>query len=109
MSFGKYVLGAVIGGAIGAAVGILLAPRSGVETREMIREELSNKYNDTKEQVETRLDRINDQISDKTELLKSKANEIGDRVKQISEDLEERGRKAFTQLTASGRLPEGNN
>ena len=38
MSTGKFIAGFVIGGVVGAVAGILLAPRSGEETREMIKE-----------------------------------------------------------------------
>ena len=51
MSSGKFLFGALVGGAIGAAVGMLLAPRSGVETREMISEEVSSRYDDAKGKV----------------------------------------------------------
>jgi gas vesicle protein len=36
MSLGKFLAGFAVGGAIGAIAGILLAPKSGEETRQML-------------------------------------------------------------------------
>jgi gas vesicle protein len=38
---GKFLGGLLIGGAIGAALGILFAPRSGKETRQMLKESVA--------------------------------------------------------------------
>lgn len=38
---GKFLGGLLIGGAIGAALGILFAPRSGKETRQMLKESIA--------------------------------------------------------------------
>jgi gas vesicle protein len=39
---GKFIGGVLIGGAIGAVVGILFAPRSGKETRQMLKESVQS-------------------------------------------------------------------
>ncbi len=39
---GKFLGGLLIGGAIGTVIGILFAPRSGKETRQMLKESVSN-------------------------------------------------------------------
>lgn len=91
MSSGKFVLGALVGGAIGAVVGLLVAPRSGVETREMISEELSTKYDDAK-------DRLSDAAAN-----------AKDRVSEIAADLEETGKKAVDSVTAKLPGSGGNN
>ncbi len=39
---GKFLGGLLIGGAIGTVIGILFAPRSGKETRRMLKESVSN-------------------------------------------------------------------
>lgn len=44
MSTGKFIAGFLIGGVVGAVAGILLAPRSGEETREMIKDSSQKAY-----------------------------------------------------------------
>ncbi|MEB3286287.1 MAG: YtxH domain-containing protein [Vampirovibrionales bacterium] len=94
MSKGKYVAGALIGGALGALIGLLLAPRSGIETREMIKESLGN-VNDCCQETKSK---VQHELHDKSELLKAKASSISDRVKSLSEEIESRGREAFQKL-----------
>lgn len=76
-SLGRFVFGAMVGGAIGAVMGMLLAPRSGAETREMIREELSTRYTES-------VDRLNEG----TETVREK-------VRTITDDLERTGRETL--------------
>jgi len=87
-SFGKFVLGALVGGAVGAAIGMLLAPRSGSETRELIKEELDNRYRESA-----------DALREKSDVLKEKAAAFRDKVGEISSDLEETGRKTVSRFT----------
>jgi gas vesicle protein len=87
-SFGKFVLGALVGCAVGAAIGMLLAPRSGSETRELIREELDNRYHESAEA-----------LREKSDVLKEKAAAFRDKVGEISADLEETGRKTVSRFT----------
>lgn len=90
-SFGKFVAGALVGGAIGAVVGMLLAPRSGAETREMIKEEFGN-----------RTRQAGDNIRERSDRLKEKATAFRDKMSEISHDLEEVGRRTVTRFTERG-------
>lgn len=87
-NFGKFVVGAMVGGAIGALFGMLLAPRSGVETREMIREEFDN-------QVDT----LRNQSGALKDKAKEKASVLKDRVAEVASELEEVGRKALSRFS----------
>jgi gas vesicle protein len=87
-SLGKFILGTLVGGAVGAAIGMLLAPRSGSETRELIREELDNRYHESA-----------DALREKSDVLKEKAAAFRDKVGEISADLEETGRKTVSRFT----------
>lgn len=91
-SVGKFVLGALVGSAIGAVIGMLLAPRSGNETRELIREEFENRYRDS-----------TDIIREKSDVLKEKAAAFREKMSEFSEDLEEKGRKTISRFTEAGK------
>lgn len=87
-SFGKFVLGTLVGGAIGAVIGILLAPRSGSDTRDLIREEFTHRYNDSVDTVKT------------------KADELKTKARKLSEDLEETGRRTVNKFQDRGAAAE---
>jgi gas vesicle protein len=78
--------GLVIGGLIGAATALLMAPRSGEETRAEIR----NKA------VEYR-DRTRDVVNDTVSQAKSKADELKEGVVEKAEDLKRRGKQTAAQ------------
>ncbi len=90
-SFEKYATGALIGGVIGAVMGLLLAPRSGAETREIIRQE-----------VETKSREAAEALKEKTEVIKEKAVGLKEKVVDMSTQLEEKGKETIT------RFKEGN-
>ncbi|MBY0405622.1 MAG: YtxH domain-containing protein [Cyanobacteria bacterium] len=79
-SFGKFILGTLLGGIIGAIIGILLAPRSGQETRELISDEFNSRCNASMDAV------------------KEKAAEVKSIIKEQSEHLEEAGRRVVNKL-----------
>lgn len=87
-SFGKFVLGALVGGAVGAAIGMLLAPRSGAETRELIKEEFDSRYRESA-----------DAVREKSDILKEKAAAFKDKVTEFSSELEETGRQTFNRIS----------
>ncbi len=93
-SLGKFVLGALVGGAVGAAIGMLLAPRSGSETRELIREEFDSRYRDSA-----------DALREKSDLLKEKAAAFKDKLSEISSDFEETGRKTVSRIKEAVKKP----
>ena len=78
--------GLLIGGLIGAATALLMAPRSGEETRAEIR----NKA------VEYR-DRTRDVVNETVSQAKSKADEIKVGVVEKAEDLKRRGKQTAAQ------------
>ena len=51
MSAGKFLAGFIVGGAVGALAGLLLAPKSGEETREMIAQKSSDIYDKTEASI----------------------------------------------------------
>jgi len=86
-SSGKSVVtGLLIGGLIGAATALLMAPRSGEETRAEIR----NKA------MEYR-DRTKDVVNETVSQAKSKAGDLKDGVVEKAEDLKSRGKQTASQ------------
>ena len=84
-SSGSWVLSFILGGLIGAAVALLLAPRSGRQTREQIKDLVE----DAKERAEDYYDKAKSQISTAmqkgAEILEQKKAEVESRVSGIKE------------------------
>ncbi len=80
------VTGLLLGGLIGAGVALLMAPRSGDETRAEIR----NKA------MEYR-DRTKDVVNETVSQAKSKAGDLKDGVLEKAEDLKRRGKQTAAQ------------
>ena len=80
------VTGLLIGGLIGAATALLMAPRSGEETRAEIR----NKA------MEYR-DRTKDVVNETVSQAKSKADELKEGVLEKADDLKRRGKQTAAQ------------
>jgi len=79
--FVRFFFGALVGGGLGAIIGLLLAPRAGRETRDIIRDEVRNRYEASKEKA--------------VHVVQDKTNEVKQKAAQLSSELEEAGRKAM--------------
>ena len=71
-SAGKFLAGFLVGGTLGALAGILLAPQSGEETRELLCE--------TSKDVAKKTDRTVKEIQDKAETVVSDMQKKGDEI-----------------------------
>jgi gas vesicle protein len=80
------VTGLLIGGLIGAGVALLMAPRSGEETRAEIRSKA----------MEYR-DRTKDVVNETVSQARSKADEVKEGVLEKAEDLKRRGKQTASQ------------
>jgi gas vesicle protein len=80
------VTGLLVGGLIGAGVALLMAPRSGEETRAEIRDKA----------MEYR-DRTRDVVNETVSQAKSKADELKDGVLEKADDLKRRGKQTAAQ------------
>lgn len=94
MSSGRFLGGLLIGGALGAIIGMLMAPRSGEETREMIREEIADRANRSVEGARSRAVELRDRA-------KMTAEELQERGQQIAGELEEAGREAWGKVRST--------
>src|SRR5512139_523566 len=80
------VTGLLVGGLIGAGVALLMAPRSGEETRAEIRDKA----------MEYR-DRTRDVVNETVSQARSKAGELKEGVLEKAEDLKRRGKQTAAQ------------
>jgi gas vesicle protein len=83
--FGAFLSGFVIGGLVGAAVSLLLAPQSGEETREMIRD---------------RSIELRDQAVQYAGDTRTRAEEIAREAITLAEDLQKRGQVILEEQKA---------
>lgn len=72
MSAGKFLAGFLVGGALGAIAGVLLAPQSGEETRELL--------NDASKDVAKKTDKTVKDIQEKAETVVSELQQKGDEI-----------------------------
>ena len=79
MSVGKFIGGFAIGAVIGAVAGILLAPKSGAETREMLNgmaSDLADKTDATVQDIKRKADNLITDAQEKSEQIMGKLSEM---------------------------------
>lgn len=79
MSVSRFLAGFVVGGAIGAVAGILLAPKSGEETRKLLSDsaqDIARRADETAKQIQSKAD---DAVSD----LQKKGEEIKEKLQDL--------------------------
>lgn len=91
MSTGRFLGGLLIGGALGAIIGLLVAPRSGEETRGMIRDEFNDQWNRSLENVRVRTAEWKEKARDSAEQLRNRGQ-------HLVSDLEEAGRETWDKV-----------
>ena len=93
MSSGRFLGGLLIGGLLGTAIGMLIAPRKGEETREIIYDEISNRIDNSVEGVKSRTA----ELGNKARLT---ADQLRERSQQIASELEDTGRETLEKMRA---------
>lgn len=79
MSAGKFFAGFLVGGAIGAIAGILLAPKSGEETRAMLADgakDALKRADETVKQIQSKADDVVSDMQKKGEEIKEKLQDL---------------------------------
>ena len=79
MSAGKFLAGFIVGGAVGALAGLLLAPQSGEETREMIAKTSTDIYDKTEasiKEIKSKTESVVDDLQKKGEELITKVQDV---------------------------------
>lgn len=90
----EFLKGMLIGGAVGAVAGLLLAPRPGRETREVLQKSLDEFY----EQAETSLGNARAKIEDFEEDAERLAKEAKEFASGLSGEAEERVSESASRL-----------
>ena len=79
MSAGKFLAGFVVGGALGAIAGILLAPQSGEETRELLTDASKDVVKKTDKTVKDIQEKADSCVSD----MQKKGDEIMEKIQSL--------------------------
>ena len=79
MSSTKFLVGFLVGGAIGAVAGILLAPKSGEETRQLIADTTKDVMRRADETVKEIQSKADDVVSD----MQRKGDELRDKLQNL--------------------------
>jgi len=85
--FGAFLIGLIIGGLTGAAISLLMAPQSGDETREYLKDQAIVLRDKAQESAHTTAE----QVSARTADVRSRAGDIATKAKASAEDLRQRG------------------
>jgi gas vesicle protein len=102
---GGNLLGAfLLGGVIGAVLGLLFAPRSGRETREMISERAQDYWGEGVELYETGRTKVTDMYHSGAETVSEKSEELRAKIDDARDRLKEQVEK--TSTVAKGKVAE---
>ena len=89
MSAGKFIAGFIVGGAIGAVAGILLAPKSGEETRKIIADnakDMARRADETAKQIQSKADDALSELQKKGDEIKNKLQDLMNKQKDNKEE-----------------------
>ena len=82
MSATKFLAGFIVGGALGAIAGILLAPKSGKETREMLvtsAKDAAQRADETVKQIQDKADSVVEEMQKKGDEIREKLQNLLDK------------------------------
>lgn len=88
MSAGKFLAGFIVGGALGAVAGILLAPKTGEETRAMLADgakDALKRADETVKQIQSKADDVVSDMQRKGEEIKEKLQDLINKQKETAE------------------------
>lgn len=112
-SLEKFLFGALLGGAIGAVLGLLLAPKSGEETRATLKTTTKDKYRDAVDKALHGYDKsvvsIRDKYESSVETLKEASHSLKQWAEELSADLEHLGRRTLQTLKKDEPLAANGN
>lgn len=89
MSATKFLAGFIVGGAIGAISGVLLAPKSGEETRAMLKDgakEAMKRADETVKEIQSKADDVVSDMQKKGEEIKEKLQNLINQQKETKQE-----------------------
>ena len=89
MSVTKFLAGFIVGGAIGAVAGILLAPKSGEETRAMIADgakDVLKRADETVKEIQSKADDVVSDMQKKGDEIKEKLQNLINQQKEAKQE-----------------------
>lgn len=89
MSATKFLAGFIVGGALGAIAGVLLAPKSGKETREMLAnsaKEAAAKADETVKEIQSKADNVVEEMQRKGDEIREKLQNLLDKSGKTEEE-----------------------
>jgi gas vesicle protein len=97
--FGSFLSGLLLGGLVGSAVALLMAPQSGDETRQLLREKGIELKDRTNEGLEAAYARAEAAAAE----ARARADELAVVIKERGEDLRERGQAVIDAAKAPAK------
>jgi gas vesicle protein len=101
-SLSKFLGGAILGGLLGGIIGVLMAPRAGSETRNLLRSEFDHRYSDSRDalhQGQEKLKEKSDRLQEKaTEISSDLKHKVQDTVSDLTDTLEEKSKQVFNKI-----------
>ena len=91
MSVTKFLAGFIVGGALGAVAGILLAPKSGEETRALIADttrDIGRRADETVKEIQSKADDVVSEMQKKGDELKEKLQNVINQQKETKDTKE---------------------
>jgi gas vesicle protein len=79
MCIGRFFTGFVIGSAVGGILGLLLAPRAGEETRDLLMDKSEDVYKTTEESIKELQNKANDVMDN----IQTKGDELLNKVQEL--------------------------
>ena len=89
MSATKFLAGFIVGGAIGAIAGVLLAPKSGEETRAMLADgakEAMKRADETVKEIQSKADDVVSDMQRKVDEIKEKLQNLINQQKEAKQE-----------------------
>lgn len=106
--FGSFVSGFLMGGLIGSAVALLMAPQSGEETREILKEkgvELKDKTSESLEAAYARAEVVAKDARKRADELQSQVRERADELRGKGQEVLEEQRSRIENVIDAAKAP----
>ena len=98
--FGAFLIGFIIGGLSGAAISLLMAPQSGEETREYIKDQAIVLRDKAQETAQTTAEQVNVRATE----VRTRAGELANKAKVGADELAAKAKVSADELAAKAKV-----